>query len=83
MEFSAVCGVCNERLTWTQSGEKSWGVIKVDDQGCVSVTVQDPSGVVSKHMATHHADGSYVETHKKVIRQQGDRFKSMTERGIL
>ena len=83
MKFSAVCGVCNQRLEWEQSGDCSWGIINVGGQGCVEVTIQDPTGEVNKHLSEHHKDGSFVEAHKKLIKSQGERFNNMSERGVL
>lgn len=83
MIISAACGVCNKRLEWIQTGDKSWGAIQVDDGGCVSITIQDQTGVVNQHLATHHMDGTFVEAHKKLVKFQGERFLSMIERGLI
>jgi hypothetical protein len=83
MKFSAICGVCNERLEWEQVGDTSWGIIGVLDQGCVSVTIQDPTGEVSAHMRKHAEDGSFIEAHKKAITAEGIRFENMKERGLI
>lgn len=83
MIFKAKCMVCNETLEWEQSGDTSWGILPIEDQGCAEVTVQDPSGTVRNHMAPHHADGSYLETLKQHKLRQKQSIENMVGMGLL
>ena len=83
MKFKAKCMVCNETLEWEQYGDTSWGIIPIEDQGCVEVTVQDPAGIVREHMAVHHEDGTFRETWKQHKLRQKQGIENLTERGLL
>lgn len=83
MKFVVKCMVCNESLSWEQSGITSWGIIPLDDSGCAEVTIQDPSGVVSAHMTKHREDGSYLEAWKKLKHEQNAAYGRMVQRGHL
>lgn len=83
MIFKAKCMVCNETLEWEQVGDTSWGVLTIEDQGCVEVTVQDPAGIVRNHMAKHHEDGSHRETWKLHKQRQAQGIENLKERGLL
>lgn len=83
MIFNARCPVCNELLTWEQSGDTSWGTIPIDDQGCALVTIQDPTGKVNAHMAVHREDGTHIEVWKQTQIRKGEAVERMKERGYL
>lgn len=83
MIFKAKCPVCNETLEWEQSGDTSWGVLPIEDQGCAEVTVQDPTGKVTAHMAEHHKDGTFREAWKAHKLRQAQSIENLKERGLL
>ena len=83
MKFSVACGVCGERLEWEQTGDTSWGSMPVTEQGCVSVTVQDSTGVVSKHWQKHAEDGSFRKAFNKQVEYEKTRYDNLKERGLL